>query len=119
MTRWQSTTPTESGFRKAVIELAEAHDWYVVPMPDGEHMRRIPKSMVGWPDLYMVRFIAEPDSNGDYVLRMTELYRELKVGRNTLSIEQESWGRRLILADKDYAVWRDTTPWSQIEEDLR
>lgn len=115
MTRWQSTTPTESGFRKAVIELAEAHGWCVISMPDGEHMKRIPSSAVGFPDLYMVRFSHDKDG----VLHMRSMYRELKVGKNVLSPAQEAWGSSLMFAGENYDVWRETTPWHYIEEALR
>jgi len=48
----------------------------------------------GFPDLVLVR--------GDQVL-----YRELKVGRNTLSEHQEAWRDRLLAAGADWALWRD------------
>ena len=56
MTRWKSTTPTESEYRSAIIDLAHLRGWRVVSLPDGEHAKRIPSSMIGFPDLLPIRF---------------------------------------------------------------
>lgn len=48
----------------------------------------------GFPDLVLVR--------GDELL-----YRELKVGRNRLTEEQEIWRDRLLAAGADWGEWRD------------
>ena len=115
MTRWKSTTPSESEFKATVVEYAEAQGWWVVSTPDGEHMRRCPVSMVGFPDLYMVRFSHDKDG----VLHMQSMYRELKVGKNVLTPSQQAWGSSLMFAGENYDVWRETTPWQYIEEALK
>ncbi len=48
----------------------------------------------GWPDLVLVG-------------RGRVVFRELKVGTNNLSPDQEMWGAALLAAGADWAVWHD------------
>ena len=114
MRRWQSTTPTEAQFKSAIVQYAEANGWKVISAPDGKHMQRIPVSMRGWPDLHLMKVRTV---NG--VIYMEQKYRELKVGKNARTDEQVSWGNWLTEAGCDYGVWRDSTPWCEIEGELR
>jgi hypothetical protein len=74
------------GYRVAHFRPAQTkHGWRTPVSADG----------AGFPDLCIV---------GNRRI----LYRELKVGRNTLSAEQAAWIRELEAAGVDAGVWTDT-----------
>ena len=122
MTRWKSTTPaeqSESEYKAQIIQYAQLNGWRVVSTPDGELSRRIPSSMIGFPDLYLIRFRADPD-NGNEATIAEHKYRELKAAKGRLSAAQRIWGQHMLFAGLDYDVWRvGDTPWEVIEDDLR
>lgn len=121
MTRWKTTQPeqTESEYKAVIVKYAQLQGWCVVSTPDGEHSRRVPSSMVGFPDLYLMRFRPDP-ANGDEAMRVEQKWRELKAARGRLSAAQRLWAKRLLFAELDYDLWRvGDTPWAVIEEDLK
>ena len=52
------------------------------------------------------------------LVRERVMYRELKVGRGRLTMEQEAWLKRLVLAGEDAKIWRPVD-WPRIEEELK
>lgn len=86
------------GFRSAHFRPAMTkHGWKTAVQGDGK----------GWPDIVLV-------GHGRI------LYRECKVGKNTLSPEQAEWIRALEAAGADVGVWTDAD-WRSglIEAELR
>ena len=104
--RWQKTTPTEAQFQKAVIELAELHGWRVFHAPDGEHMKRLNPTGVGFPDLVL--------AHGERHLLM---FIELKTETGKTTREQEEWLDTIEDAGIDCEVWRPSM-WRTVIEPL-
>lgn len=95
---------SEAQMQHGVVATARQFGWAVHFVPDALYRRSFANKRSGhnaldlgdrgFPDLVLVR--------GDAVL-----YRELKVGRNTLSAHQAAWRDRLLGAGADWAEWRD------------
>lgn len=93
-----------------MVELARWCGWSVFFVPDGLYRKLFgPKrgrpiedmGDAGFPDLVLCR-------SG------VVAYRELKVGRNALSPQQEVWRDKLLAAGADWAEWRPEQ-WDAIE----
>jgi len=87
----------ERDLQKGVIDVARILGYRVSafrPAQTSKGWRTAVQGDVGWPDLCIV-------GHGRI------LFRELKVGRNTLSAEQVEWIRALEEAGSDVGVWTD------------
>lgn len=102
---------TEAELERAVVELARWLGYRVAHFGVGLSRKgwRTPAraDAAGWPDLVVV-------GNGRV------LYRELKVGRNRLTVEQGEWLECLEAAGCDVGIWRELD-WHSggIEAELR
>ena len=88
--------PNERDFTKVVIAYAELCGWWCYHVTN-VHGRLRGQTSVGFPDLVLVKHKV--------------LYRELKVGKNKLSMRQKQWGDHLQAAGEDWAVWRPHDSW--------
>jgi hypothetical protein len=101
---------TETELQDAVLELASVLGWHslhIRPARTTSGWRTaVSGDGKGWPDCVLVK---------DRVL-----YRELKVGKGSLTPDQRAWGEWLKLAGCDFGVWRDID-WldGTIERELR
>ena len=76
----------EKQFQARVVLFAKRHGWLVYHTYDSR------RSEPGFPDLVLVK---------DRIL-----YRELKTETGKLTEAQKSWGRAVVKAGGDWAVWR-------------
>lgn len=97
---------TESGFCRAVLDLARLYRWRTIHVRPamargGNWLTAVAGDGVGWPDLLCLR--------GPRVV-----VAELKVGRNQTTPEQDDWlaAWRLVPAAEVF-VWRPTD-WPEI-----
>ena len=88
----------EKDFQEQVIDIAHTYGWFVA---HSKPCRLGKKTMTAWgadgkgfPDLTLVH-----PMHG-------LLFRELKQDRNYATPEQREWGRRLIEAGGNWAVWK-------------
>lgn len=88
---------SEAGFQVAVINMAMYSGWKVYHTYDSR------RSVPGYPDLTLVR---------DRIL-----FRELKLDKGRLTVDQEEWIERLNAAGGDAGVWRPAD-WDAIEREL-
>lgn len=113
MTRARSRRDmSEEQFQAALVQRARLAGFRVHFVPDKLYRRSFPSKADresgradgrwnldlgdrGFPDLCLVR-------------RGQVYFRELKVGRNTLSENQEMWRDDLLAAGQDWALWKDT-----------
>ena len=77
---------TEKQFQAKVIQVARICHWAVYHTFDSR------RSEPGFPDLCLVR--------------ERVLFRELKTEKGRLTAYQIAWGKRLMDAGSDFAVWR-------------
>ena len=77
---------TETQFQNKVISLAKQLGWLCYHTYDSR------RSQAGMPDLLLIR---------DRIL-----YRELKTDTGRLTLAQKVFGKRIVEAGGDYAVWR-------------
>ena len=89
---------TEKQFQAKIIEVAKLFGWHYYHPYDS---RRSPP---GFPDLVLVK---------DRVL-----FRELKTEKGRLTAYQIAWGKRLMDAGSDFAVWRPSMI-NEIYKELR
>lgn len=104
-----STMMSEEQFQAALVQRARLAGFRVHFIPDKLYRRSFPSKADresgrasgkwdldmgdrGFPDLVLVR-------------RGQIAFRELKVGRNTLSENQELWRDDLLAAEQDWALW--------------
>jgi hypothetical protein len=95
------STMTEAEFQNGIVAQARTSGYRVHFVPDtlyrrsfsGKHKGHgLDLGDRGFPDLLIVR-------NGSIH------YRELKIGRNKLDAEQESWRDELLAAGQDWRLW--------------
>lgn len=105
----------ESDFTTTVIQYAQLHGWRVahfrtvrVQRKNGQAYYETPVQGdgKGWPDLVLV-----------HPKRRLVIYAELKVGKNTLTPEQEEWCGDLQEANQIVRVWKPED-WDSIEATL-
>lgn len=77
---------TEAAFQDVVVQLAKVCGWATYHTFDSR------RSDAGFPDLVLVR--------------ERLLFRELKARRGRMTEEQQEWGRLLLHAGANWAVWR-------------
>ncbi len=108
---WRGRAVLERELQKGVIDVARILGYRVSAFRPAQTSKgwrtAVQGDGVGWPDLCIV-------GQGRI------LFRELKVGRNTLSAEQVEWIRALEEAGSDVGVWTDVD-WHSglIEAELR
>jgi len=78
---------TEKKFQDAIISLAKENRWLHYHTYDSR------RSVAGFPDLVLVR-------------EGRILFRELKVGKNKMSLYQKEWAKAIREASGDFDVWR-------------
>jgi hypothetical protein len=103
---------TEKAFLASVVELAGLTGWRVFHVNDSRRQvaggRLVGDVLArGFPDLVLC-----------HPKRGHLLVRELKVGRNRLTAEQQAWLDALRDCDVDAGVWRPED-WPRIERVLR
>lgn len=101
---------TERELLSGVLDVAKLFGWrtlHIRPaMTQNGWRTAIQGNGKGWPDLVLVR---------DRII-----FRELKTGRNTLSVEQAEWILALRKAGADAGVWTENDWWAgTIEAELR
>jgi hypothetical protein len=70
------------------------------------HPRDSRGSVPGWPDLVICPIARTDGFHGIVRNGKGVLYRELKIGKKRLSLDQEEWMRDLSAAGEDADVWR-------------
>ena len=92
---------TESEFKSEVIHVASTIGWDCYSVPDSGRA-----TSSGFLDLFLAHHAAG-----------RVLIRELKVGRNKTTAEQDRWIETLTRAGYDAGVWRETD-WERICREL-
>ena len=82
---------TEAQFQESVVQLAAWHGWAMWHDFDSR------RNMAGWPDL----FLSRPPRI---------IVAELKVGKNTTTVEQREWLQRFADCDIEAVVFRPDRP---------
>ena len=98
MLKGQLVPQTEKQFQAKIIEVARIYGWCVYHTFDSR------RSEKGFPDLVLVR--------------ERVLFRELKTEKGRLTAYQIAWGKRLMDAGSDFAVWRPSM-LDEIYKELR
>ncbi len=84
----------ERAFQDLILDLAGRFGWTPYHTYDAR------RSQAGFPDLVLAR-------------PPVVLFRELKVGSNTLTLAQREWGALLTACGCDWRVWRPQS-WSEV-----